>query len=48
MAEMFDIVADTIRQRHRLRAQLRTLTAQGRMTQMGAHRSRPFALGLIR
>jgi tight adherence protein B len=32
MAEMFDIVADTVRQRHRLRAQIRTLTAQGRMT----------------
>lgn len=32
MAEMFDIVADTVRQRHRLRAQIQTLTAQGRMT----------------
>jgi tight adherence protein B len=32
MAEMFDIVAETVRQRHRLRGQVRTLTAQGRMT----------------
>jgi tight adherence protein B len=32
MAEMFDIVANTVRQRHRLRAQIQTLTAQGRMT----------------
>jgi tight adherence protein B len=32
MAEMFDIVADTVRQRQRLREALHTLTAQGRMT----------------
>jgi tight adherence protein B len=32
MAEMFDIVAETVRQRHRLRAQVQTLTVQGRMT----------------
>ncbi|MGZ4481798.1 MAG: type II secretion system F family protein [Gaiellales bacterium] len=32
MAEMFDTVADTVRQRHRLRAQVMTLTAQGRMS----------------
>jgi tight adherence protein B len=32
MAEMFDIVATTVRDRHRLRTQVRTLTAQGRMT----------------
>lgn len=32
MAEMFDIVADTVRQRHRLRAVIHTLTAQGRMS----------------
>ncbi|HVI39001.1 MAG TPA: type II secretion system F family protein, partial [Gaiellales bacterium] len=32
MAEMFDIVADTVRQRHRLRAQIQTLTVQGRMS----------------
>lgn len=46
MAEMFDIVADTIRQRHRLRAQLRTLTAQGRMTRWVLTIA-PFALGLM-
>lgn len=46
MAEMFDIVADTIRQRHRLRAQLRTLTAQGRMTRWVLTFA-PFALGLM-
>ena len=32
MAEMFDIVADTVRQRHRLRDQVHALTAQGRMS----------------
>jgi tight adherence protein B len=32
MAEMFDIVAETVRQRHRLRAQIHSLTAQGRMS----------------
>jgi tight adherence protein B len=46
MAEMFDIVADTIRQRHRLRTQLRTLTAQGRMTRWVLTFA-PFFLGLV-
>jgi tight adherence protein B len=32
MAEMFDTVAETVRSRHRLRAQVMTLTAQGRMS----------------
>jgi len=32
MAEMFDIVAETVRQRHRLRDQIQALTAQGRMS----------------
>lgn len=44
MAEMFDIVADTVRQRHRLRAQIRTLTAQGRMTRWILVAA-PFAIG---
>ncbi|MGN6378950.1 MAG: type II secretion system F family protein [Gaiellales bacterium] len=46
MAEMFDIVAETIRERHRLRAQLHALTAQGRMTRWVLTIA-PFALGLI-
>jgi tight adherence protein B len=46
MAEMFDIVAETVRQRHRLRAQLRALTAQGRMTRWVLTIA-PFALGLM-
>jgi len=46
MAEMFDIVAETIRQRHHLRAQLRTLTAQGRMTRWVLTFA-PFVLGLM-
>jgi tight adherence protein B len=46
MAEMFDIVAETVRQRHQLRAQLRTLTAQGRMTRWVLTIA-PFALGLL-
>jgi len=29
---MFDIVAETVRQRHRLRDQIQALTAQGRMS----------------
>jgi tight adherence protein B len=44
MAEMFDIVADTVRQRHRLRAQISTLTAQGRMTRWILVAA-PFAIG---
>ena len=44
MAEMFDIVAQTVRERHRLRAQVRTLTAQGRMTRWILTLA-PFALG---
>ena len=44
MAEMFDIVAETVRQRHRLRGQVRTLTAQGRMTRWVLTIA-PFALG---
>src|SRR4029079_18009240 len=32
MAEMFDIVAETVRQRHRLRDQIQALTAHGRMS----------------
>jgi tight adherence protein B len=32
MAEMFDTVAETVRSRHRLRSQVATLTAQGRMS----------------
>jgi tight adherence protein B len=46
MAEMFDIVAETVRQRYRLRAQVETLTAQGRMTR-GILTIAPFALGGI-
>jgi tight adherence protein B len=46
MAEMFDIVADTVRQRYRLRAHVHTLTAQGRMTR-GVLTAAPFALGGI-
>lgn len=46
MAEMFDIVAETVRQRYRLRAQVYTLTAQGRMTR-GILTVAPFALGGI-
>jgi tight adherence protein B len=46
MAEMFDIVAETVRQRYRLRAQVHTLTAQGRMTR-GILTVAPFALGGI-
>jgi tight adherence protein B len=44
MAEMFDIVADTVRQRHRLREALHTLTAQGRMTRWILTLA-PFAIG---
>jgi tight adherence protein B len=44
MAEMFDIVADTVRQRHQLRGQVRALTAQGRMTRWVLTIA-PFALG---
>ena len=44
MAEMFDIVAETVRQRHRLRAQIHTLTVQGRMTRW-ILRIAPLALG---
>jgi tight adherence protein B len=44
MAEMFDIVAETVRQRHRLRGQVRALTAQGRMTRWVLTIA-PFALG---
>jgi tight adherence protein B len=44
MAEMFDIVADTVRQRYRLSAQVHTLTAQGRMTRWILTIA-PFALG---
>jgi tight adherence protein B len=46
MAEMFDIVAETVRQRYRLRAQVHTLTAQGRMTRWVLTIA-PFALGGI-
>jgi tight adherence protein B len=46
MAEMFDIVAETVRQRYRLRAQVHTLTAQGRMTRWVLTVA-PFALGGI-
>jgi len=46
MAEMFDIVAETVRQRYRLRAQVYTLTAQGRMTRWILTIA-PFALGGI-
>jgi tight adherence protein B len=46
MAEMFDIVADTVRQRYRLRAQVHALTAQGRMTRWVLTLA-PFALGGI-
>ena len=44
MAEMFDIVAETVRARHRLRGQVRALTAQGRMTRWVLTIA-PFALG---
>jgi tight adherence protein B len=46
MAEMFDIVAETVRQRYRLRAQIHSLTAQGRMTRWVLTIA-PFALGGI-
>jgi tight adherence protein B len=46
MAEMFDIVAETVRQRFRLRGQIHTLTAQGRMTRWVLTLA-PFALGGI-
>jgi tight adherence protein B len=46
MAEMFDIVAETVRQRYRLTAQVHTLTAQGRMTRWVLTIA-PFALGGI-
>lgn len=46
MAEMFDIVAETVRQRYRLRGQIQTLTAQGRMTRWVLTLA-PFALGGI-
>jgi tight adherence protein B len=46
MAEMFDIVAETVRQRHRLRAQVHSLTAQGRMTRWVLTLA-PLALGGI-
>ncbi len=46
MAEMFDIVADTVRQRYRLSAQVHALTAQGRMTRWVLTIA-PFALGGI-
>jgi tight adherence protein B len=46
MAEMFDIVAHTVRERHRLRAQVRTLTAQGRMTRWILTLA-PFGLGAV-
>jgi tight adherence protein B len=44
MAEMLDIVAETVRERQRLRMQVRTLTAQGRMTRWILTFA-PFALG---
>ena len=44
MAEMLDIVAETVRERHRLRTQVQTLTAQGRMTRWILTFA-PFALG---
>jgi tight adherence protein B len=46
MAEMFDIVADTVRQRQRLREMLHSLTAQGRMTRWILTLA-PFGIGLI-
>ena len=46
MAEMFDIVADTVRQRQRLREALHTLTAQGRMTRWILTFA-PLAIGLM-
>jgi tight adherence protein B len=46
MAEMFDIVSDTVRQRFRLRGQLHSLTAQGRMTRWVLTLA-PFVLGGI-
>jgi tight adherence protein B len=46
MAEMFDIVAETVRQRHRLRAAVHTLTAQGRMTRWVLTIA-PFAIGAM-
>jgi tight adherence protein B len=46
MAEMFDIVAETVRQRHRLRGQVRALTAQGRMTRWVLTIA-PFGLGAL-
>jgi tight adherence protein B len=46
MAEMFDIVADTVRQRQRLREALHTLTAQGRMTRWILTLA-PLAIGLM-
>jgi tight adherence protein B len=46
MAEMFDIVADTVRQRQRLREALHTLTAQGRMTRW-ILTCAPVAIGLM-
>ena len=46
MAEMFDIVAETVRQRYRLAAQIHSLTAQGRMTRWVLTIA-PFALGGI-
>jgi tight adherence protein B len=46
MAEMFDIVAETVRQRYRLSAQVHALTAQGRMTRWVLTIA-PFALGGI-
>ncbi len=46
MAEMFDIVAQTVRERYRLRAQVHSLTAQGRMTRWVLTIA-PFALGGI-
>jgi tight adherence protein B len=46
MAEMFDIVAETVRQRYRLSAQVHSLTAQGRMTRWVLTIA-PFALGGI-
>jgi len=46
MAEMFDIVAETVRERYRLRSQIHTLTAQGRMTRWVLTLA-PFALGGI-
>ncbi len=44
MAEMLDIVAETVRERQRLRMQVQTLTAQGRMTRWILTFA-PFALG---